>query len=125
MIRVDATPCRTHLLGMVVELLLPILAIILMTVLITRVVEALMPETIAGILVTALVAALLVWGAAALGFAGLYLLESPRFAALLGDAPGASAQFFLNLGAKAGLIWGPILALVIVTAPRRWTTNTW
>jgi len=110
---------------MVMGLLLPFLALMAMTVLLARGVEAVMPETITGIVATAVVAAVLIWAAAALGFAGLYFIESPQLVAVLGEAPAASVQYFLNLGAKAGLIWGPVLALVIVTAPRRWKTNVW
>jgi hypothetical protein len=43
--------------------------------------------------------------------------------ALLGRSDGI--WHLLNLGAKAALIWAPVLALVVTTAPRRWKTAVW
>ncbi|SMX39529.1 hypothetical protein [Maliponia aquimaris] len=108
---------------MVVEILLQILALCVLTVLVTRGVEALMPESVVGIALTGVVSALLVWLLASGGFALLYAIQDARILGLLDQGPAIG--HFLRLGFSAGLIWAPILLLVVTTAPRRWKTATW
>ncbi|MGP6087827.1 hypothetical protein [Antarctobacter jejuensis] len=110
---------------MIAQLVLPILALAIVTVLITRGIEFLMPESLPGIAATGLIATLLTWLAASAGFAALYALQDPRVLSLIGQVPQAGIGHFLKLGASAGMIWAPILLLVVITAPRRWKTATW
>ena len=92
-------------------------------VLVTRLVERCAPESVAGIAGTALVSALAMWLLSSGGFALLYLWQDARIAGLIGAGQGAG--HFLRLGAKAALIWGPLVAITVATAPRRWKTATW
>lgn len=108
---------------MVLQILFQILALCVLTVLVTRGVEAMMPESVAGIALTGIVSALLVWLLASGGFALLYVLQDARILGLLDQGP--LAGHFLRLGFSAGLIWAPILLLVVTTAPRRWKTAVW
>lgn len=110
---------------MILQLLFPALGLMLVSVLVARGVEALMPESIGGIAATFAISALLVWLLASAGFAGLYTLEDPRVLALLGETPSASVRHFLRLGASAALIWAPVLLITVSTAPRRWKTAVW
>jgi hypothetical protein len=110
---------------MVVQLLLPVLLLMAATVGVARLVEARMPETLGGILAGLAISAVLALLLSAALFAAIYARGDPRILDLLGQAPQIGLAHFLGLGAKAGLIWGPVLLLVTVTAPRRWTTNTW
>ncbi|WP_299937987.1 hypothetical protein [uncultured Pelagimonas sp.] len=109
---------------MFLELALPSLALMVLAVAIPRVIEPFLPETLPGMAVLVLISALILWLASAIGFALLYRLENPQVAELL-FSNSDGTRHFLTLGAKAGVIWGPILALVASTTPRRWKTNTW
>lgn len=108
---------------MVVEILLQIVGLGVLTVLVTRGVEALMPETVTGIALTGIVSAVLVWLLASGGFAALYAMQDARVLAVLDQGPAIG--HFLRLGFSAGLIWAPVLLLVVTTAPRRWKTAVW
>ncbi|MGR3369401.1 MAG: hypothetical protein ACU0CC_11885 [Sagittula sp.] len=108
---------------MILGLLIPTAILIALAVFVTRGVERLMPETIPGIAAAALLSALALVGLSACLFAVLYLLETPSAARLIGQRGGV--LHFLLLGVQAGLVWGPIVLLVSVTAPRRWRTNVW
>lgn len=114
---------RPHPWRMVVEILLQVLGLGVLTVLVTRGVEALMPESVLGIALTGMVSALLVWLLASAGFAVLYAMQDARVLGVLGEGPAIG--HFLRLGFSAGLVWAPILLLVVTTAPRRWKTAVW
>ena len=111
--------------GMIAELLFPALGLMLLAFLVTRGVEALVPESVAGLALMALLSTLLCWALASAGFALLYVQKDARVLTLLGDAPTASIGHFLRLGGSAALIWAPILLLTVSTAPRRWKTSVW
>ena len=108
---------------MVVEILIQIVALAVVTVLATRGIEALMPESLLGIALTGLVSALVVWLLASGGFAVLYAMQDTRVLGLMAEGPAIG--HFLRLGFSAGLVWAPILLLVVTTAPRRWKTAVW
>ena len=84
-----------------------------------------MPESLPGIAATGVMSALLTWLAASGGFAALYALQDPRILAMIGQVPGGGIGHFLSLGARAAMIWAPILMLVVITAPGRWKSATW
>ncbi|WGW04432.1 hypothetical protein [Tropicibacter oceani] len=108
---------------MLLGLALPVVILLILSVLVTRGVEALMPESMAGIVATLIVSALLMWGIAAGLFAGLYLWRGVTVAAVFGAPEGW--RHFLWLGGRAALIWAPLVLLVVVTAPRRWKETVW
>lgn len=110
---------------MILNLLLPALGLMVLSLAVTRGVEAVMPESLRGLAAIALVSALLVWVLTAAGFALLYLMEDSRVLALMSEAPSASVGHFLGLAARAALIWAPVLLLTVSTAPRRWKTAVW
>ncbi|WP_089277544.1 hypothetical protein [Antarctobacter heliothermus] len=110
---------------MIADLLLPAFGLMLLAFVVPRGVEVLVPETVTGLVVMALVSTLLCWVLASAGFAMLYGVQDGGILALLGEVPAASAGHFLRLGAKAALIWAPILLLTVSTAPRRWKTAVW
>ncbi|WP_167648119.1 hypothetical protein [Mameliella alba] len=110
---------------MILQLLLPVLGLMLVAALVTRAVEAILPESLGALAATTVISALLVWLLTSAGFALLYTIEDARVWDLLGQAPSASLGYFLRLGASAVLIWGPVLLLVVSTAPRRWKTAVW
>ena len=51
--------------------------------------------------------------------------DPKRFLDAIGFAPGETLGYFLRLGLSSGLIWGPVLVLVVSTSPRRWQENVW
>ena len=108
---------------MLLSVALPVLVLMIAAVLVTRGIEALLPESIPGMAGCALLAALALWLLSAGGFALLYLWQDARYAALLGD--GRGWRHMAALGAQAALIWGPPMLLTVVTAPQRWKTATW
>ncbi len=108
---------------MLMSLALPTLVLMTLAVLVTRGVEALMPESVPGLIATALLSALLLWALATGLFALLYLWQDARISALLGDARGWAHMS--GLGASAALIWAPLMLLTVATAPRRWKTAVW
>jgi hypothetical protein len=108
---------------MVMTLALPVLGLICAAVVVTRVLERVVPESIAGLVLLAVLASGVVWGLAVAGFAVLYLWQDARLAGLLGEAAGM--RHLAGLGAKAVLVWGPVVALTVVTAPQRWRHAVW
>lgn len=108
---------------MVLSLALPTLVLMAAAILVARGFEAVLPETIPGMVACALLSALVLWLLSAAGFGLLYLWQDARYAVLFGD--GRSYRHLAALGAKAALIWAPLVALTVVTAPQRWKTATW
>ncbi len=110
---------------MILHVALPILLILGCAIGIPRLIERLVPETIPGLALGAVLSAGALWMISAAIFAGVYSLQAPssQMIALLGRSDGI--WHLLNLGAKAALIWAPVLALVVTTAPRRWKTAVW
>jgi hypothetical protein len=110
---------------MILSLIAPVVGLALLAVLVPRGIERLVPETIVGIGLMAVLSAVVLWLLSAGGFALLYLYQDSRILTLLADTPGAGSDHFLRLGANAALIWAPVLILVVTTAPRRWKTAVW
>jgi hypothetical protein len=108
---------------MIGSLALPAALLMIAAVLVARGFETLLPESIAGMVVCALLSSLTLWLLSGAGFAALYLWQDARVAALMGDGRGVA--HFAGLGAKAAIIWAPLMALTVITAPRRWTTAEW
>lgn len=107
---------------MITGLLLPTLILVALTFAVARMVERFMPETLPGLALQAVISALLLWVLSSLLFAILYTLEAPGAVWLI---QSGGWRHFMMLGAQAALVWGPVLALVVSTAPRRWTTAVW
>lgn len=105
------------------SLALPTLLLMGLAVLITRLLELVVPETLVGLGLLTLLAMGLMWGLSGLVFAGLYLWQDARIADLLGAGEGLG--HFAALGAKSALIWAPLVFLVVCTAPRRWRQAVW
>ncbi|MFZ7090901.1 hypothetical protein [Primorskyibacter sp. 2E233] len=82
-----------------------------------------MPESMAGIVATFVLSLLLLWAFSAGLFAALYFWRGVTFASFFGESQGW--RHFLWLGAKAALVWGPIMLLVVITAPSRWKESVW
>lgn len=104
-------------------LALPVVLLMVLAVVVTRGLERLVSETIPGLILLALLSAMVTWVLAAGVFAGLYLMQDVRLVAVLGDQSGVG--HLLRLGAKSALIWGPVLVLTVLTAPRRWRNAVW
>jgi len=110
---------------MFTELVVPSVFLALAAIVVPRRLERLVPETIGGLVFLTVLSCAAMLLISALGFSALYQVENPELTERLLRDGTTGFWHFLSLGAKAGLIWGPILALVVSTAPRRWTTNTW
>lgn len=108
---------------MFLALAFPTILLMVLAGLVTRALERAVPESIPGLVLLALISVLVTWGMAAGLFAGLYLWQDSRLAGLLGEQQGLG--HLLRLGAKSALIWGPVVALTVVTAPRRWRNAVW
>lgn len=108
---------------MITSLALPAALLMTGAVLVARGFEALLPESVAGMLACAALSSLTLWLLSGAGFAAHYLWQDARVAALMGDGRGVA--HFARLGAKAAIIWAPLVALTVITAPRRWTTAVW
>lgn len=107
------------------SLALPALLLVASSILVPRLLERLVPESLAGLTLLGLLSALALWLLSAAGFALLYRMQGPGMVALLGARPLAGFGHFLGLGAKASLIWAPVLVLTVSTAPRRWRDAVW
>lgn len=110
---------------MLLTLGLPVLGLMILAVLITRAVETVAPESIVGLVATGAVAGLLCWAMSAAGFAWLYHAQDPEILTRIGLRPADGVAHFMTLGAQAALIWAPLVAITVVTAPRRWKTAVW
>lgn len=108
---------------MIQALLLPTLLLMVAAVLVTRLLEHVVPETIAGLVVLAGLASAACWAVASALFGAIYILQAAQIAAVLGTRGGLG--HLLALGGKAALIWLPLVLITVATAPRRWKTNTW
>ncbi len=108
---------------MLLSLGLPVLVLLILAVVVTRMVERLLPETLLGLLGVAIIASLVLWGLSSVLFAVIYAVQDSRIAALLGASAGL--RHMAMLGAKAAIIWAPLMLLTVATAPRRWKTNVW
>lgn len=108
---------------MLLSLALPTLLLMAAAVLVTRGFETLLPESIPGMAACAVLSAAALWMVSGAGFALLYLWQDAPLAGLLGDSRGIAHM--ATLGAKASLIWGPIVLLTVITAPQRWKTARW
>jgi hypothetical protein len=108
---------------MIASLLVPSLILIALAILLTRAVERMMPETVPGLVLTALVASIMMWLLSGVLFGWLYLLREVEVAPMLGT--GRGMRHLATMGGKAALIWLPIVLITVATAPRRWKTNTW
>ena len=107
---------------MIASLALPTLILMALAVVVTRLLERVVSETVLGLFMLFALSGVLVWVLASAMFMGLYLWQDASIAPLLGDARGLG--HLLVLGAKSALIWGPLLVLTVVTAPRRWRQQT-
>ena len=109
---------------MLLGLALPTILLMLAAVVVTRGLESVLPESLFGMALTAVMSSVALWLLSSAGFALLYMAEGAPLAAL-GVVEGGSVTHFLSLGARSCLIWAPIILLVVVTAPRRWRTSRW
>lgn len=109
---------------MLLGLALPTILLMMAAVVVTRGLESVLPESLSGMALTALLSSLALWLLSSAGFALLYMAEGAPLAAL-GLTEGGTITHFLSLGARSSLIWAPIVLLVVVTAPRRWRTSRW
>ncbi|SDY49816.1 hypothetical protein SAMN05444340_10953 [Citreimonas salinaria] len=110
---------------MIAALALPTLVLFALAVAVARGVEALVPETPAGLALQAALSAVALTLLSAAAFAGLYAAGDAPLSTLLGADPRGGVMHFLGLGLKSALIWAPPMLLVVVTAPRRWRHGRW
>ncbi|MGR3321376.1 MAG: hypothetical protein ACU0DK_05535 [Pseudooceanicola sp.] len=110
---------------MIHGVLLPVLVLGAIAVAVPVLLERIVPETVAGLILNGAVSASVMTLVSALYFLWSYTRGDSRIAEMLSLAPGASALHFLKLGIGAGLIWAPVVVLTVSTAPRRWKENTW
>ena len=110
---------------MIVGVLLPALGLILCAVLVPVILERWVAESVGGMIVNGVVSAAILTALAAGYFLWAYGRQDMRFLDAIGFAPGETLGYFLRLGLSSGLIWGPVLVLVISTSPRRWKENVW
>ena len=108
---------------MIMSLLVPSLFLMACSVIVTRGVERVMPETIPGVVLTGIVSAILLWIIAGALFGWLYVIREAQVSPYLGSGSGLS--HLASMGGKAALIWLPLLLITTVTVPRRWKTNVW
>lgn len=110
---------------MFTQLFIPAVFLGFAAILVPRRIERYVPETVGGLVFLTLLSSIALLLISAVGFSALYQVENPELTERLLRSGANGFGHFISLGAKAGLIWGPILALVVSTAPRRWQTNTW
>lgn len=78
-----------------------------------------LPETMGGLALNLVISCLVMWGLSVAYFVAAYLAQDARIAAAIG--PGlAGAWHFARLGLLSALLWGPLVALVLVTRPATW-----
>ncbi len=106
-------------------LALPALVLVAISILVPRLLERTVPESLPGLVALGAISGVALWFLSALGFALLYRVQGPEMVELLGARPLAGLVHFLTLGAKAALIWAPVLVLAVSTAPRRWREAVW
>lgn len=121
----DESASQRHLTAMVAALALPTLVLLALAVVVARGVEALVPETPAGLVLQAAFSAVALTALSALAFAGLYAAGDVPLATLIDADPSGGIAHFAGLGLKSALIWAPPMLLVVITAPRRWRHGRW
>lgn len=108
---------------MILGLALPAAILMLAAILAVRAFERVLPETLAGLGVIFVISTLLLWGLSTLLFGLLYHWQGAPLETVFG--PGEGLAHLAGVGAKSGLLWLPIIAIAVSTAPRRWKHNTW
>lgn len=110
---------------MLISVAVPVILLMTLAVVVTRGVERFVPESIPGLALSVVLTATLMWWISALGFFILYLWQSTAVLDLLSINPSSGLRYFLMLGLKSGLIWGPLVLITVSTAPRRWKVARW
>ena len=108
---------------MFVALVIPSLMLMVLAVAVTRAVERAMPETVPGLILTGIISAILLWIISGAMFGWMYVIREAQVSPYLGT--GSGLRHLATIGAKAALLWLPLMLITVVTAPRRWKTNTW
>ena len=110
---------------MILHVALPVIGLIVIAAVLPALIERRVPETIGGMFLNAVLSAVVLTLVSAVYFFLSYLERSTAILDLIGVEPASGVGHFLKLGLAAGLIWGPVMVLVISFAPRRWKENTW
>ena len=105
--------------------LFPALGLMLCAVVIPIGLERWVPESVAGMVLNGVVTAMLMTGLATGYFLWAYARQDTRLLDAIGFAPGETLGYFIRLGLSSGLIWGPVMMVVLSTSPRRWKENVW
>jgi len=110
---------------MILGLLIPFALLVGAGILIPRLLERVMPETLGGLILNGILSSVALLVVSAGYFAVAYYWRSTAVFDLFGIAPAATVMHFLRLGIGAAVIWAPVVVLAVSTAPRRWKENEW
>ena len=100
-------------------MIVPAVILVALAVIIPRALFAHMQPTLRALGLNMVLSILLLILCAALLFALMYLFQASGVAVALASEPLAALVQFLKLGAASGLIWGPVLLLVLFGLAQR------
>lgn len=110
---------------MILHVALPLIALIAIAAALPHLLLRRMPETFPGVILNALICALILTLLAAAYFFAAYLARNTAILDLVGISPGSTLLYFLRLGLGSALVWGPVLVLSVSYTPSRWKDNRW
>ncbi|NKB28527.1 MAG: hypothetical protein GKR99_13630 [Rhodobacteraceae bacterium] len=105
--------------------IIPVLALVLLSVWVPRALGRALPEGVGWLFVNGVTAAVILWAVSAGYFAGAYAMQADALSRLLGIDPVGTMGHFAWLGLLAGMIWLPIGLLALASVPKRWTEVVW
>jgi hypothetical protein len=104
---------------------LPVIVLAALAVLVPRLMERAVPESLGGLILNGVGSALVLSVLSAGYFAAAYAMRSSALLDLAGIAPGRTAAHFLRLGLMSGIVWAPVMVLAVASAPKRWKEAVW
>ena len=96
-------------------LIAPVVLIVVIAALVPTLLARKLPETMAALAVNLILSACMLWGLSAVFFGVMYSWQGVPVAVVI-----AGSLHLMILGAKAGLLWAPIILLVLAVQPQKW-----
>lgn len=105
--------------GAILSIILPVVVLVLAAAALPRVLARAFGRRPWALVLNAALSALVLLALAGGLFLTLYAVREPRVLSVAWAEPVPAALHFAGLGALAGLIWAPVLAVSLISLPRR------
>lgn len=107
------------MLGLFAGMILPVAALVVAAAVLPRRLARRLGGSAGALALNAALSTLGLLALAAALFLALYALRDPRVLTAVRVQPSAALVHFVALGGMAGLIWGPVMLVSLISPPRR------